>query len=71
MKHTKQGANMDSMMKAAGAVAQIRKGSDLIRMTHANLVISVEIARENGATWQQIGDALGVTRSAAQQHYCN
>lgn len=29
----------------------------------------VREARDNGSTWQEIGDALGVTRQAAQQRY--
>jgi hypothetical protein len=29
----------------------------------------VQKARDAGASWQQIGDALGVTRQAAQQRY--
>lgn len=26
-------------------------------------------ARANGATWQQVGDALAITKQAAQQRY--
>jgi hypothetical protein len=29
----------------------------------------VRAARISGATWEQIGDALGVSRQAAQQRY--
>lgn len=30
---------------------------------------AVQVAREFGATWQQIGDTLDTTRQAAQQTY--
>lgn len=29
----------------------------------------VHAARKSGATWQQIGDALGISRQGAQQQY--
>jgi len=29
----------------------------------------VRVARDAGATWQEVGDALGVTRQAAQQRF--
>lgn len=34
-----------------------------------DLPIFVNAARRNGATWEQIGNALGVSRQAAQQRY--
>jgi hypothetical protein len=34
-----------------------------------NLFLSVATARENGLTWTQLGDLLGVTRSAVQQRF--
>lgn len=30
----------------------------------------VQEARENGASWSQVGDALGVTKQGAQQRFC-
>lgn len=34
-----------------------------------NLWLAVQIAREKGATWEQVGDTLGVTKQAAQQRF--
>lgn len=33
------------------------------------LALEVELARKNGLTWQQIGDALGVSRQAAYDRF--
>jgi hypothetical protein len=35
----------------------------------STLTTTVVAAKEHGATWQHIGDELGVTRQAAQQRY--
>jgi hypothetical protein len=58
-----------SMMQAAMAVQMIVGISDEIRKSYADLKREVDKARANGVSWQKIGDALGVTRSAAQQYY--
>ena len=57
------------MMRAAKAIERITYETETIERAHAGIILDVQTARENGATWQQIGDALGVTRSAAQQYY--
>ena len=43
--------------------------SDLDDLTDALLGHFVDQARRSGATWTQIGDALGVTKQAAQQRH--
>ncbi len=58
-----------SMIQAGMALQMIVGISDEIRRNYEDLRREVEKARANGVTWQKIGDALGVTRSAAQQYY--
>lgn len=57
------------MMKAALAVNTIAHINWEIRDLQNQLVHEVSVARENGASWQAIGDALHVSRSAAQKYY--
>lgn len=57
------------MMKAALAVAAIHSTRVHIEHLYDEQREHVETARANGVSWQKIGDALGVTRSAAQQYY--
>jgi len=42
-----------------------------MQIREASLTIAHEVgeARANGATWEQIGDALAITKQAAQQRY--
>jgi hypothetical protein len=49
---------------------------ELIKIDYQNLGVArvqlfehVEYARKQGFTWKQIGDALEITRQAAQQRY--
>ena len=58
-----------SMMKAALAVSKIGQMNSEIRDLQNRLVHEVSAARKNGASWQAIGDALHVSRSAAQKYY--
>ena len=58
-----------SMMKAALAVAAIHSTRVHIQHLYDEQREHVETARANGVSWQKIGDALGITRSAAQQYY--
>jgi hypothetical protein len=39
------------------------------RVTAADLDAAVQTARAAGATWQQIGDAAGLTKQAAHQRW--
>lgn len=63
--HPEQGP----MTRAAKAIESMAWETETIARAYAGIAIDVRTARENGATWQQIGDALGITRSAAQQYY--
>lgn len=53
------------------APATQRLGAKAARLAAAekDLRASVQRARDEGATWQEIGDALGITRQAAQQRF--
>jgi hypothetical protein len=55
------------------AIAQLRAAAslkgELDDLTDALLGHFVDQARRSGATWSQIGDALGVTKQAAQQRH--
>ena len=58
-----------AIMQRAKGLDAISRSQNSIREIEANIRIMVEISRRNGATWQEVGDALGVTRSAAQKYY--
>ena len=58
-----------SMMKAASAIARIAANRKAIDFLYSQQEEQVQIARANGVTWEKIGNALGITRSAAQQYY--
>jgi hypothetical protein len=48
--------------------------STLVELTAAaerQLALEVELARKHGVTWQQVGDALGVSRQAASDRFNN
>ena len=49
----------------------VRLAADLNGLAAAALRASVERARADGRTWQEIGDVLGVTRQAAFQRFGN
>jgi hypothetical protein len=49
--------------RLVAAAAQVRDAAEGV------LVAAVRRARDDGASWQSIGDALGVTRQAAFQRY--
>ena len=58
-----------SMMKAALAVNAISHShSEILKLQQA-ILEHVKIARANRASWQAIGDALHISRSAAQKYY--
>ena len=50
-------------------LAALRNSAAIIQAFTDDLPIFVNAARSSGATWEQIGDALGVSRQAAQQRY--
>jgi hypothetical protein len=51
------------------SLTALRNSVEIIGAFTDDLPIFVNAARSSGATWEQIGDALGVTRQAAQQRY--
>jgi hypothetical protein len=47
----------------------IREQSQYVEQLRYSIFQQVTSARRMGATWKQIGDALGTTKQAAQQRY--
>lgn len=56
-------ADSDDPAQGLQAVVVLRRMTDRLEATH------VEAARAHGWTWQQIGDALGVSRQAVHKKY--
>ncbi|WP_034488280.1 hypothetical protein [Actinomadura oligospora] len=52
----------DAPAAVAAAAEAVRRAEDHLRGT-------VGTARSSGLTWQEIGDALGITRQAAFQRF--
>ncbi len=57
------GADTDDPARGLQAVVLLRRLADRLEETH------VRSARIEGWTWQQIGDALGVSRQAVHKKY--
>ena len=51
---------------AADALAHLLGALDMLELAERALVAA---AREQGSTWEQLGDVLGVTRQAAPQRF--
>lgn len=47
----------------------VAKDQETVVAWERNLWLSVDIARSHGATWEEIGETLGVSRQAAQQRF--
>lgn len=47
----------------------LREHAALARLADARLADIVASARKNGASWAQVGRAIGVSKQAAQQRY--
>lgn len=47
----------------------LREHAALARLAESRLIDIVHAARKNGASWSQIGRAIGVSKQAAQQRY--
>lgn len=73
-------ATCDAMRSAVGKATVPRPvpGAELARLIDAahtvahaerELVVAARAARDAGASWTQIADALGLTRQAAQQRW--
>lgn len=56
-------SNSDDILDMIGAVRLVELAADQARRA------IVTEARAEGRTWQEIGDALGVSRQAAQQRF--
>jgi transcriptional regulator of acetoin/glycerol metabolism len=56
-------AGSDDPAQGLQAVVVLRRMTDSLEATH------VKAARAHGWTWQQIGDALGVSRQAVHKKY--
>lgn len=51
------------------ALTLLRDNKATIRHMESEQPALVEAARKAGATWQQIGDALGISRQAAHERF--
>lgn len=52
-----------------GDLAAVRTAQELAALAADALRLSVDLARAEGCTWQELGDVLGVTRQAAFQRF--
>jgi hypothetical protein len=53
----------------AGAVAELAVAATIAQAAQESLKTRVEIARGRGATWDMVGNAIGLTPWRAQQRY--
>lgn len=60
------GMDPNSAASALERLSTLRRSRD--DLTHL-ILLAVEDAHDAGATWEAIGEALGVSRQAAQQRY--
>ncbi|WP_346845227.1 hypothetical protein [uncultured Rothia sp.] len=51
------------------SLAQVTQAHRAVLAANNRLDDVVQQARQNGATWQQIGDAIGITKQAASQRF--
>jgi hypothetical protein len=57
---------VDEVRRAAAALSKATGRADQARR---DLHVAVAQARERGASWAEVGQALGVTRQTAQQRF--
>jgi hypothetical protein len=60
---TVAGIGSDDPARGLQAVVVLRRLADRLEETH------VRVARAHGWTWQQIGDALGISRQAVHKKH--
>ena len=60
-KTIKKAENVDLPLLALRAISELREAMDDLEMAH------IESAREKGDSWEDIAEALGITRQALQQ----
>lgn len=51
------------------ALAEIASADRALKNYEHGLRLAVQIARERGASWAEIGDVLGVTRQSAHERF--
>jgi hypothetical protein len=56
-------------VRAADGIDAVAAARDLSRLTEDTMHEAVARAGTGGATWQEIGDALGASRQAAYQRF--
>lgn len=52
-----------------GYLAAAKAAAEVIRWLDFELPMIVSNARQDGATWDEIGDALGISRQAAHKRF--
>ncbi|WP_113718256.1 hypothetical protein [Arthrobacter dokdonensis] len=61
--------DLPAQIKSADPVVGLRAVGALHRLAEQVEAIHVELARKQGWSWEQIGDALGVTRQSVHTKY--
>lgn len=56
-------------MELDEALALVTEADGRLKLATGELEAAVQRARDEGATWAQVGEALGVTRQAAWQRF--
>lgn len=60
---------MQPNAETTAAIQRVKDAARHLGRAESDLRTSVARARERGATWQQIGDALGISRQAAHERF--
>ncbi len=55
--------------ETAAGIQRVKDAARHLERAESDLRASVARARERGATWQQVGDALGISRQAAHERF--
>jgi hypothetical protein len=61
--------DLASRLRAGDAATGLRAVAALHRLAEQVEAASVQLAREQGWTWEQIGDALGMSRQSVHAKY--
>ena len=61
--------DLATRLRAGDAAAGLRAVGALHRLAEQVEAASVRLAREQGWTWEQIGDALGMSRQSVHAKY--
>ena len=71
-KDPKKGRELPVSEEAFGkvtALTDIYNSRLTIEQEQISIELNVEVARSRGATWQELGEVLGISRSAAQKRF--